>query len=386
MSMRSSAAGRVGIAMVLGGVLLYAGLKHWVDTRNFHPVSVPITLETGEIVEQKFTVNVGGEYWANFESPPHPWKNEIDEDWAHLHFQFEIRNASGEEVPTYSWSAQPDGTLKGAATCVADLKRGEYSAKLVMLNGSRLLSGYQPRLNIQTDRTFPDFLVVLSGWLSAFVITAGLMVVLQQSIVARQEKVAEEKAFATPPTGSYPSEVVLRRVRDKGQFGRRSQWELYSHWALYMVLFLVLVWVPVCVITGLRWPVRGIWVRVLLPEIPSVVTKVSPTPKLVLRVVCNKSGTAYMINGRLQPSKDSEDELKHQLARQPNWTVYVDGDSDCGFRDVVDAIDIVRAAHAKVVLVTPSSRSLIEGDAQQRILGERQVIPMPLRRSSDERK
>ena len=372
--------------MILGGVLLYAGLKHWVDTRNFRPVSVPITLETGEIVEQKFTVNVGGEYWTDFETSPHPWNNEIEEDWAHLHFQFEIRDASGKEVPTYSWLAQPDGTLKGAATCVADLKRGEYSAKLVMLQGSRLLSGYQPRLNIQTDRTFPDFLVVLSGWLSAFVTSAGLMLVLRGAIVARQEKVTEEKAFATPPTGSYPSEVVSRRVRDRGQFARQSQWELYSHWALYIVLFLVLVWVPVCVFTSFRLTPLGIWVRVLVQRIPSAPTTVLPTPKLVLRVVCNKSATAYMINGRLLPSKDLQDELKHELARQPDWTVYVDGDSDCGFSDVMDAIDIVRAVHAKVVLVTPASRDLIESDAQERIIGERQVIPMPLRRSSDRRK
>jgi len=365
--------------MILGGVLLYAGLKHWVDTRNFHPVSVPITLGTGEVVEQKFTVNVGGEYWSDFETSPPPWSNEIEEEWAHLHFQLEIRDASGKEVPTYSWLAQPDGTLKGAATCVANLRRGKYSAKLVVLSGSRLLSGYQPRLNIRTDRTFPDFLVDLSGWLSAFVIMAGLMLVLRRSIVARQEKVAEEKAFATPPTGSYPSEVVLRRVRGKRQFARQSQWELYSYWALYMVLFLVLVWVPWCVLTSLKLPAYGIWVRVLLREIPSVATKVSPTPELVLRVVCNKRGTMYMIHGRLLPSKDLQDDLKHELARQPDWTVYVDGDGDCGFSEVMDAIDIVRAVQAKVVLVTPASSDLIESDAQERITGERRVIGMPLR-------
>jgi hypothetical protein len=93
-------------------------LKYWVETRNFNPVSVPVTLETGEIVEQRFTVNIGGEYWVDLKTSSYPWSDEIAiEEWRRIDSPVEIRDASGKKAPTYSW----DGTLTGNAPCIANL-------------------------------------------------------------------------------------------------------------------------------------------------------------------------------------------------------------------------------------------------------------------------
>jgi hypothetical protein len=100
-------------------------------------------------------------------------------------------------------------------------------------------------------------------------------------------------------------------------------------------------------------------------------------------VVFNSRERRYAIHDRLLT--DLQEELKHELARQRDWTVYVDGDSDCAFTDVMDAIDAVRGLQAKVVLVTPASRDLIESDPQEPILGQKPVVPMVLRRSNDKR-
>jgi hypothetical protein len=98
--------------------------------------------------------------------------------------------------------------------------------------------------------------------------------VLRRVIFARQEEVAEEKAFATPPLGSYPPRVLLKRVRDKRQFARPpSQWALYSHWTLYIVSFLMLLLMTELVFNGYRLPVRGIRVRGLLGKATSMATK-----------------------------------------------------------------------------------------------------------------
>lgn len=377
--MRSSATGRIGITMLLGGVFLYAGLKYWVDTRNFNPVSVPITLETGEIVQQKFTIDVGGEYWVNFQSPPDAWNYETVEEWRRVDSKLEIRDGSGKDVPIYSW----DGTVTTSVGGSANLQRGQYSAKLVILNGSPLLSRYHPRLNIETDRTFPDFLVILSGWISAFVITAGLMLLIRRAMTVKQEKVDEDKAFASPPTGSYPSDVLLRRIRDKRQFAKPSQWELYSHWSLYLVCFLVLILVAEFAFDSFRYRARGVWVRVLPKQAQLIATKEPATPKLVLRVVCNKRELGYMIHDRLLLSADLKEELKQEVGSRRDWTVYVDGDPNCPFADVMDAADVIRGLQANVVLVTPASRDLIERDPQEPTLGQRPAIPKALRRSDN---
>lgn len=61
--MQMSAARRVGIAMIPSGVVLYDGMKYWVESRNFVPVNISISLQKGASVKQKFSVNLSGGYW-----------------------------------------------------------------------------------------------------------------------------------------------------------------------------------------------------------------------------------------------------------------------------------------------------------------------------------
>ena len=44
--------------------------------------------------------------------------------------------------------------------------------------------------------------------------------------------------------------------------------------------------------------------------------------------------------------------LKHELTRRREWTVYVGGDDCVSWVNVTNVIDIARAYHAKVFLIT----------------------------------
>ncbi len=372
--------------MVLSGVLLYGGFRGWVDTRNFSAVNAPITLQTGEVVEQKFNVNISGEYWIHIETSGtlRPYTEALIAEWKNLRFRLEIRNNSEQRVPTHSWDGQPDCSWKGSGSCYADLKSGAYSARLVVLHGSKLLSADQPRLKIEADSTsWYEWLPAIS-WIAALVTLSGLMLALRRAVVTGQEKGAEEKTFATPPTGSYQPDVLSARVRSERQIGTESQWAVYSYWALCIVLCLFVAWVPILVIAGFRAPHYGWWVRLLLPQEPSSTRRV-PRAKIIVNAVCSGRVGEYTINNRMISPEKLDDELQRYLSAQPDWTVYVDGDPDCDFASVLYAVGTVRGLHANPVLLTPASRELMESDAAPPI-GAKPLPPQDLRRAGNNRK
>lgn len=52
-------------------------------------------------------------------------------------------------------------------------------------------------------------------------------------------------------------------------------------------------------------------------------------------------------------------ELKKQLALRPDWVVYVHGDDDVPYLDVLSVMDIAREERARVVLLTPKTDGLV---------------------------
>jgi biopolymer transport protein ExbD len=250
-----------------------------------------------------------------------------------------------------------------------------------VLNGTRFLSAYQPEFNIETDRDFPDTLLVLSTWIAALALATGLMLVLRRALVSRQEKLAEEKSFTAPPTGSYPSEMLSRRVRSRGDT-RQSLWQTYSNWAVHIVFVLLLPFVVMFVLSSLRLTPYGIWVK-LLQQSSQVDQKQSTTVKVVLQIACDKAEPEYAIGEHVFASNDLPDQLKHALAPLPDWTVYVDGDSNCPLNYVGSAIDAARGLRARVVLVTPASRKLIQLDSGSPVTVKSPMNPPALRPPND---
>ncbi len=54
------------------------------------------------------------------------------------------------------------------------------------------------------------------------------------------------------------------------------------------------------------------------------------------------------------------------LRRPPDWQVYVEGDPNLEFEPVAKAIEIIRAEHAEVVLLTPGYKAALGESGPQR--------------------
>jgi hypothetical protein len=57
-------------------------------------------------------------------------------------------------------------------------------------------------------------------------------------------------------------------------------------------------------------------------------------------------------------------EIKQELAKQPDWIVYVKGDPDCDYQNILFAIDIIRGLHARAILATEKTVSLLREPAR----------------------
>jgi hypothetical protein len=49
---------KAGAAIMLGAVLLFWGTGHWLGTRAFEPVNMPIALGAGQINTENFEINL----------------------------------------------------------------------------------------------------------------------------------------------------------------------------------------------------------------------------------------------------------------------------------------------------------------------------------------
>jgi biopolymer transport protein ExbD len=98
---------------------------------------------------------------------------------------------------------------------------------------------------------------------------------------------------------------------------------------------------------------RGVWVHLLKQgEVAR-----NRDPWTQPPVVLAKSGgpgqrSNLYVNSRLVAWEDLDQVLKQELSRRREWVVYVGGDDDVGWQDVVNLIDVARRDHATAYLIT----------------------------------
>jgi len=97
---------------------------------------------------------------------------------------------------------------------------------------------------------------------------------------------------------------------------------------------------------------HGIWISV-----PSLSSGTKPelwAGKLVLKI---DSKRRLYLNSKRISQKELKDALVNGLARRADRVVFLEGDDDLEYRDVVSVMDRIRAARAKIILLTPRARA-----------------------------
>lgn len=100
---------------------------------------------------------------------------------------------------------------------------------------------------------------------------------------------------------------------------------------------------------------RGIPTRLLSSGVVQAESSLRTTGLLVY---IDRNGKLFL-NSKPVTASQLPRALEAEFARRADWSVYVEGDSDANYGDVIRAMDQVRAAHGAVIILTPELRTEI---------------------------
>lgn len=102
---------------------------------------------------------------------------------------------------------------------------------------------------------------------------------------------------------------------------------------------------------------RGFYVSISAKDYAKEMANREVVP-LIVRVEQYNKKVSYLVEGKRIDSNDLDTALKHALSQRADWTVFVEGDRDCRYNDIVFVIDRVHELRAKVVMLTPGLRAI----------------------------
>jgi biopolymer transport protein ExbD len=125
------------------------------------------------------------------------------------------------------------------------------------------------------------------------------------------------------------------------------------HFGLMAVIVFFLFVVPLWVLDSQRPHARGLTVSLIRMGTPLVSSDLLPEP-LVVRIRRDLGGSVRLFfNSEESPHDAFQARLRQELDRRPpSWPVYVSGDVDLDWQQVVNIIDSIQGEYARVILLT----------------------------------
>jgi biopolymer transport protein ExbD len=355
MAMRSS--GRIGIAILLAGVALYAGSRYWMATRKLIALDVPISLSRGHIRTEEFDINLDSGYYVEIEVEKTPSLGNLDclmwgcyETPAILRAQWTLSNAGQVEL-----SGSSDATNGGSGNLGTVGRKvgyfrcsgGRYRLDLDVLSDTSVLNTGNPRLKVEADGEGYNYLGRLYDELP---IVPGMLVVVGGTLLllSRTEKNAEQSTaieVSVAPGIEHQSADSLRR------FPRRAVFSGLPAFAVIAVFVLMLVLIPLWLVTFWKEPSKGIWVLTSSRSLKTSGTDQLVEP-LILRI---DKQNRWFLDGKAVSPETFSAALKKELSRRSDWFVYLDANPELPFGVPAAAMDMIQELNAKIIFVTPST-------------------------------
>ncbi|HEY6251000.1 MAG TPA: hypothetical protein VI685_13650 [Candidatus Angelobacter sp.] len=311
----------VGMSMVLLAPAIYAGGHYWRSTRTISALDTQLSFDSGHAKTHDFYVNVsdvtadlGINCWPRYPDSLPKVRFTVFQDGRPV--------AQAQVAQSYHWPFHAK-------------KAGYYSIDIQFLPGPNCLTDQTAHFWVTADSGFYDSVYAFLQWVAVGLVPPGLAVFALSFI--RSKRAGFEVSNTADPNSGRPLRWPLRP-----RFTSLPSRGLIS-FSLAVPLIIVM-WIRV-----LTLPKRGIWIL----SAPMISNRAQPEPwesALVLRI---DSRRHYYLNSKLIPHEELPDALVRGLARRAERVVYVDGNRDLEFQEVMDVIDTIRGVQARVVLLTP---------------------------------
>jgi hypothetical protein len=168
----------IAIILCAAGIFMYTGFQHWLDTRTFEPLNIPVSLSRGHIKTGNFYINLRDLYYINVDVDyqfPEDAKCEFGGPNSILKTHF-ILYRDGQLL------GQSDGRYYSSIGNFYADNKGNYDLDIQVLSDASCLNLRHPRLRIQTPADYSDLrfgVVSLAG-----ILLASGISLLVHSIVA----------------------------------------------------------------------------------------------------------------------------------------------------------------------------------------------------------
>ena len=314
-----------------------------MSTRIVYPLDMPVSLAPGHIRTGPFRLNLDADY-SVYVAPGTDWRWESAHPecnpYQHLQTRWTLfkngRVINRLDEPTVlPW---PSGFSAGP---------GVYELDVEVISDFRCLDSIPPHLEVAANTENYEIgalfaRVCLSiGTYIGFVVLTFVPIIRFVHSFEHSEAVTESASVGHD--FGWARKLPLRRpISGLPGFG-----------LIGGIVFALIAIVMMALTVANARTSGGLWVRLLqrgaVPPNSDVWT-----PAVVLRATDAGRGQRpkLYVNSKLIAWEDVDSVLKQELGRRQEWMVYVGGDDNVAWQDVVNLIDVARRHHATVYLIS----------------------------------
>lgn len=332
--MKMSTTVRIGICLILGGIVLFGSAVRWLAPHPHVALDLPVSLSPGHVATGNFSVNPGTLYYIDIELDRRTQVRAHCDPHSVLSTQWVLSSDGKEEHGSSPW--------ENTGLTIADLysEQTRYAFDVEVLPGASCLNASSPRLKVQTHPDPSDLYVALT-WFSIVPVGLGLALLVRPYIARR---LGEIEGTRIVPDMVLHNVLPITKHKPLVPIKGLPHWGLFCGAILWILIFIFMIVGPL--------PSKGL--RLSWRNHDAVVWEKSPWPDAIEVYV--GANARFFINGTELERRELRTKLLEQLARRAEWSVYFEADNDTLFMDDVYAIDTIQACGAKVVWVTPKMR------------------------------
>ena len=342
----------IGITLLASAILVSWGTSHWVRTRTFDPVDMPVSLDRGPIRTGEFDINLRETYWMsiqidysaddNYVDGRCPGKN-LGNHWR----VFRINRGSPTEREL--WASRDDSNDVYGLNAFLGVP-GRYEVEWDVPVGAGCLNARHPRFGVYTSsRAYFEFGSLIE-YPCLLLAGTGVMLLLRSFILWLVPKFRAKQELRIFPELLLRNLIARQRHRPTLPIRDLSNFGVVWGSILYILMFIFATGSPV--------PSHGLFVG-LKSE-----SAAQPSPWADMTSVYI-SPTQFYVNGNPIERKNLHSKLLEALSKQMVWTVYFEAHRDCTFEEAAYAMDTIQSLGAKVVWLTPKTREALAGKAGQ---------------------
>ena len=349
---------RLGLGFVFVALIIFSFAEHWLKTRIFVPLNVPVNLDTRQLKSPPFQINLHATYfvalWLDF-SADDGYQDGRCNDSALLGSQWRIyRLGSRPDAPRQLWDSSGEMThvweyhfdKMGASS-------GRYELEWDLPPAVACLNYRHPRLVVYAgDEDYRTAVAFLQNC-CVFVFATGLVLMVLAAGRAVQGVYGSNELPRIFP------EMVLRNTFSMVKHAPGTPIHDPPHWPLSCVAVLSIL-IFTYMIFG-PFPSQGLFVSWKNRE--AVVWEKSPWPDTLAVYV--RAPARFFLNGHEVSRTDLPAKLTEQLSRRAEWTVYFEAESDVSYGEAIYAIATIQACGAKLIWITPRTREDWQQESKQ---------------------